>query len=104
MPYTRLRKTVLFHHQGSLSTCNSVQNCISEFAKLCAYSKEFPREICESSYTLESNFAETRLGGKILGSDVNIRKDCYKHAIVLVINNLCMNSLFFGVCSFICNK
>ena len=63
-------KTILFQHRASVSRCIPVQICISEFLKQCV-SKEFPREIRDSSYTLENNFTEARLGGEILTSDVS---------------------------------
>ena len=62
---------LLFHHQASVSGCIPVQICIGEFPKQCE-SKEFPREIRDSSYTLENNFTDARLGGEILNSDVSM--------------------------------
>ena len=61
----------LFYHQASLSTRNSKQNNIREFARQWE-SKEFPREIGES--TLEDNFTEARLGGKVLDFDARMHK------------------------------
>ena len=64
-------KTILFHHRAAVSRCIPVNICISEFPKQCE-SKEFPREIRGSYYTLENNFTESRLGGEILNSDVSM--------------------------------
>ena len=66
-------KTILFHRQVSLSTCNPLQNCTSELPRQ-SESKEFLREICESSHTLKNNFAGASLGGEILNSDVRMHK------------------------------
>ena len=52
-----VRFRLLYHHQPSLSTPYPVQNYISEFPKQ-HESNEFPREICESSYTLDNNFTD----------------------------------------------
>ena len=73
MPYACLRKTILFHYQALFSTSNPVQNYNSKFPKQCE-SKEFLREICESSYKLKNNFADARVGGEILNSDLSIHK------------------------------
>ena len=50
-----------------------MQNYISKFPKQCE-SKEFLRELCESSYKLKNNVADVRAGGEILNSDVSIHK------------------------------
>ena len=63
----------MFHHQASLSTRDPEQIFINEFPKQCV-SKEFAREIFQSSYMLEDNFTEARLCVEIFGSDVSMRK------------------------------
>ena len=50
-----------------------MQNYNSKFPKQCE-SKEFLREICESSYKLKNNLADARAGAEILNSDVSIHK------------------------------
>ena len=73
MPRACLRKTLLSHHQASLSMPNRMKNYTIEFPKQCE-SKEFPADMCEGSYALESSFAGARLGGEMLDSDVGMHK------------------------------
>ena len=53
-----------------------MQISISEFPKQCE-SKEFPREVRDSSYTLENNFKEARLGGQVLNSGASMHNTDY---------------------------
>ena len=50
--------------------CNPVQRYIRKFPSQCE-SKEFPYEICESSYMLENIFTQGKIGGTNLDSDIN---------------------------------
>ena len=48
---------------------NPKQICISE---ICSVKQNNSREMCESSYMLESNFTEARLGVEVLDSDYSM--------------------------------
>ena len=53
--------------------------------------------MCESYYTLENNFADARLGGEILDSDVSIHEACCD-VLDQFSNEIACHVTFVGAC------